>query len=139
MKFPSLVTDVMNEIISVDGESLVVDAAKAMIDKQIGSIIVTEAGTPVGIITRSDLIARVIVANKDPNKLPTKKIMSSPLISIGKDTSILDAMRYIRDKDIHQILIKENGKLIGIVSEGDLISAVTLSSMTQFSTILRKK
>ena len=139
MKFPSIVTDVMNEIISIDGESMVVDAAKTMIDNSIGSIIVTEAGTPVGIITRSDLIARVIVANKDPNRVPAKEIMSSPLISLVKDISILDAMRYIRDQDIHQVLIKDNGSLIGIVSEGDLISAVTLSSLTQFSTILRKK
>ena len=39
MKFPSTVADVMNEIISIDGESLVVDAAKIMIDEKIGSII----------------------------------------------------------------------------------------------------
>jgi CBS domain-containing protein len=138
MKYPSTVADVMNEIISIDGESLVVDAAKIMIDKKIGSIIVTEDGTPVGIITESDMLARVIVAYRDPKKLLTKKIMSSPLISITKDTTILDAMRFIRDQDIHIVLIKDNGRLTGIVSEGDLIRAVTLSSLTQFSSILRR-
>ena len=138
MKYPSTVADVMNEIISIDGESLVVDAAKIMIDKEIGSIIVTEDGTPVGIITESDMLARVIVAYRDPKKLLTKKIMSSPLISITKDSTILDAMRFIRDQDIHIVLIKDNGRLTGIVSEGDLIRAVTLSSLTQFSSILRK-
>ncbi len=138
MKYPSTVADVMNEIISIDGESLVVDAAKIMIDKKIGSIIVTEDGTPVGIITESDMLARVIVAYLDPKKLLTKKIMSSPLISITKDSTILDAMRFIRDQDIHIVLIKDNGRLTGIVSEGDLIRAVTLSSLTQFSSILRR-
>lgn len=138
MKYPSTVADVMNDIISIDGESLVVDAAKIMIDKEIGSIIVTEDRTPVGIITESDMLSRVIVAYKDPKKLLTKKIMSSPLISITKDSTILDAMRFIRDQDIHIVLIKDNGGLIGIVSEGDLIRAVTLSSLTQFSSILRR-
>lgn len=138
MKYPSTVADVMNEIISIDGESLVVDAAKMMIDKEIGSIIVTEDGTPVGIITESDMLARVIVAYQDPKKLLTKKIMSSPLIIIEKDSTILDAMRFMRDQDIHIVLIKDNGKLIGIVSEGDLIRAVTLSSLAQFSSILRR-
>lgn len=138
MKYPSTVADVMNEIISIDGDSLVVDAAKIMIDKEIGSIIVTEDGTPVGIITESDMLARVIVAYLDPKKLLTKKIISSPLISITKDSTILDAMRFMRDQDIHIVLIKDNGRLIGIVSEGDLIRAVTLSSLAQFSSILRR-
>ncbi len=138
MKFPSTVADVMNEIISIDGESLVVDAAKIMIDKEIGSIVVTEEGNPVGIITESDMLARVIVAYQDPKKLLTKKIMSSPLISITKDSTILDAMRFMRDQDIHIVLIKDDGRLIGIVSEGDLIRAVTLSSLAQFSSILRR-
>lgn len=138
MKYPSTVADVMNEIISIDGESLVVDAAKIMIDKEIGSIIVTEDGTPFGIITESDMLARVIVAYRDPKKLLTKKIISSPLISITKDSNILDAMRFMRDQDIHIVLIKDNSRFIGIVSEGDLIRAVTLSSLAQFSSILRR-
>ena len=138
MKFPSTVADVMNDIISIDGESLVVDAAKIMIDKEIGSIIVTEGGNPVGIITESDMLARVIVAYRDPKKLLTKKIMTSPLVSIEKNSTILDAMRFLRDQDIHIVLVKDDGKLTGIVSEGDLIRAVTLSSLSQFSSIIRR-
>ena len=129
MKFPSTVADVMNEIISIDGESLVVDAAK---------IIVTEEGNPVGIITESDMLARVIVAYHDPKKILVKKVMTSPLVSIEKDSTILDAMRFLRDQDIHIVLVKDDGKLTGIVSEGDLIRAVTLSSLSQFSSILRR-
>jgi CBS domain-containing protein len=129
----------MSELICIDGDLSVVAAAKKMINKEISSIIVTQKGVPKGIITKTDLIARVIVTNQDPNTLPSKKIMSSPLISIGKNTLILDVMRYIRDHDIHQVLIDDDGDLVGIVSEGDLIRAVTLSSLTQFSSILRKK
>jgi len=128
----------MNEIISIDGESLVVDAAKIMIEKEIGSIVVTEEGNPVGIITESDMLARVIVAYRDPKKLLTKNIMTSPLVSIEKGSSILDAMRFLRDQDIHIVLVKDDGKLTGIVSEGDLIRAVTLSSLSQFSSIIRR-
>ena len=138
MKFPSTVADVMNDIISIDGESLVVDAAQIMIDKEIGSIIVTEEGNPVGIITESDMLARVIVAYRDPKKLLTKKIMTSPLVSIEINSTILDAMRFLRDQDIHIVLVKDDGKLTGIVSEGDLIRAVTLSSLSQFSSIIRR-
>ena len=139
VKFPTVVSDIMKELICIESKAIVVDAAKIMIEKEIGSIIVTENGIPTGIISRTDLIARIIVVNLDPNKLTTKQIMSSPLLSIGKNSTILEAMRYISAHDVHQILIKDDDKLIGIVSEGDLIRAVTLSSLTQFSSILRRK
>ncbi len=138
MKFPSTVSDIMNDVISIEGSSLIEAAAKKMIDSRIGSIIVTKDGKPKGIITRSDMLSRVIVAYKDPRIHITETVMSSPLISIPKGTSILEAMRVMRDKNVTHLLIEENGDYVGIISEGDMVSAVTLSSMTQFSSLLRR-
>lgn len=137
MKFPSNVSDIMSEVISIDGSSLIEATAKKMIDNKIGSIIVITDGVPKGIITRSDMLTRVIVAYKDPRIHKTETIMSSPLISVPKETSILEAMRVMRDKNVTHLLIEEDGGYVGIISEGDMVSAVTLSSMTQFSSLLR--
>ena len=139
MMFPSVVSDVMKDIVSIDGSSLISEAAVKMIENKIGSIIVTEGGKPTGIVTRSDMIKRVIVAHKDPSTHKINTIMSSPLISIDANTPILGTMRFIRDKDINQVLIEDGGNLIGIISEGDLIRAVTICSLTQFSTLLQRK
>ena len=138
MKFPSIVSDVMKDIISIDAEAFVSEAAQKMIDNKIGSIIVTENGEPKGIITRSDMIKRVIVAYQDPRETTAGSVMSTPLISIEASTPILDAMRYIRDQDINQVLLSSDSKYVGIVSEGDLVRAVTLCSLTQFSSLLRR-
>ena len=110
-----------------------------MIERKIGSIIVTEEDKPVGIITKTDMLARVIVDDRDPKVHVARTIMSTPLLSIDKDTSILVAMRFVRDNKIHRVLIKKENDLIGIVSEDDMIRAVTLSSLGQFSSILQKK
>ena len=139
MKFPSVVSDVMKDIISVDEASFISEAAQKMIANKIGSIIVTEEGEPSGIVTRSDMINKVIVAHLEPGTNRINTIMSTPLISLAHDTPILEAMRFLRDQDINQVLIKEGDKLNGIVSEGDLIRAVTLCSLAQFSTLLHKK
>lgn len=137
--FPSVVSDVMKDIVSIDGSSSISEAAKKMIEKRIGSIIVTVNGEASGIVTRSDMIKRVVVAHKDPNFHEINAIMSSPLISIDSKTPILDTMRFLRDKDINQVLVKVDEKLVGIVSEGDLVRAVTICSLTQFSSLLRRK
>jgi predicted transcriptional regulator len=67
------------------------------------------------------------------------EIMSSPLISINKNTSILDAMRELRHRGVRRLLVSDGEKIVGIVSEYDMINAVTISSLTQFSTLLRRK
>ncbi|MCW4014456.1 MAG: CBS domain-containing protein [Candidatus Bathyarchaeota archaeon] len=138
MKFPSVVSDVMKDIISIEADVFISEAAQRMIENKIGSIIITENGEPKGIITRSDMIKRVIVTHKDPRETTAGSVMSKPLISIEACTPILDAMRYIRDHDINQVLLSENSKFVGIVSEGDLVRAVTLCSLTQFSSLLRR-
>jgi signal-transduction protein with cAMP-binding, CBS, and nucleotidyltransferase domain len=129
----------MKDIISIDGSASISNAAKKMIDNNIGSIVVTTQGYHSGIVTRSDMISRVILSCKQPDKDNIGSIMSTPLISIDPDTLILDAMRVLRDQDINQVLIKNEIGYIGVVSEGDLIRAVTLSSLTQFSTLLQKQ
>jgi predicted transcriptional regulator len=65
--------------------------------------------------------------------------MSAPLISVDKDTPILDAMRVMKNKKVRRLLVSDGEKLVGIVSETDMVRAVTMSSMAQFRPLLRKK
>ncbi len=138
-KFPSVVSDIMNELVTIEGSVSVKEAAEKMLEKGIGSIVVTEKGNPVGIVTKSDLLSRVIVNCRDPRECRIGDIMSSPLISINKNTPLLDAMRELRHRKVRRLLVNDGVKLVGIVSECDMINAVTISSLTQFSTLLRRK
>ncbi len=117
---------------------MVEEAAQTMIENKIGSIIITTNGKPEGIITRHDMLSRVIVAYKDPRIHKTETVMSSPLISVSEETSILEAMRFMRAENVTHLLVEGEEGYVGIISEGDIVSAVTLSSLTQFSTLLRR-
>ena len=138
-KFPSIVSDIMKKLVTIDGSESVKKAAEIMLEKGIGSIVVTEEGGPVGIVTKSDLLARVIVKCRDPRECKIGEIMSSPLISIDKNTPILEAMRELRHRKVRRLLVSDGEKIVGIVSEYDMINAVTISSLTQFSTLLRRR
>jgi len=140
VKPPSIVADIMSSpVTTIDGEVSVRDSSQTMIDKQIGSIIVTERDQPRGIVTERDLVERVVAPCRDPNQTKIKEIMSTPLITISKEMGILDAMRKMRKKDISRLVVMDDGTLIGLISEKDVIRAVTISSITSFSTLLRKR
>ena len=137
-KFPSIVSDIMSSpVITLNGEVNVRDAALLMTDKRIGSIVVTERGKPIGIVTESDIIERIVCPCKDPCEVKIKEIMTSPLITTFKDTTILDAMREMRERNISRLVLID-GDIEGIISERDVIRAVSIASLTSFSTLLKK-
>ncbi len=139
-KFPSIVADIMSSpVVTIDGEANVRDAALLMTDRRIGSIIVEKQGKPIGIVTERDMLERVVSLCKDPCETMMKEIMSSPLITISKDVGILDAMRKMRENGITRLVVMENSALLGLVSERDIIRAVSISSLTSFSTLLRRR
>ena len=139
-KFPSVVSDIMSSpVATVEGEVNIRDGALLMTDKRIGSIVITERGQPVGIVTERDMLERVVSLCRDPCETRMKDIMSSPLISTSPETNILDAMRKMRENRISRLLVMEKDKLIGIVSERDVIRAVSIASLTSFSTLLKKR
>jgi CBS domain-containing protein len=139
-KFPTVVADIMSSpVVTVDGEVNVREGALSMVDKRIGSIVITERGQAVGIVTERDMLERVVSLCRDPCETRMKDVMTSPLISTSPGTNILDAMRKMRENRISRLLVMDRDKMVGIVSERDIIRAVSMASLTSFSTLLRKR
>ncbi|MFQ5836244.1 MAG: cyclic nucleotide-binding/CBS domain-containing protein, partial [Candidatus Bathyarchaeia archaeon] len=90
-----LVRDVMSSpVITVDEDAAVDKAAQLMADSRIGCIIVTsKEGKPLGIITESDFVTRVLAKNIQPSKLTAKEVMTSPLIAIDPDETLTETAR----------------------------------------------
>jgi CBS domain-containing protein len=140
MKFPSNVGDAMSSpVITVDGETNVRDSAMLMTNKGIGSLIVLEDGKPVGIVTKRDMIKRVVSECKDPCGTKIRDIMTSPVITTSKDVGILSAMRTMREHQISQLLVLDGDRMAGVISERDLVKAVSYASMASFTPLMRGK
>ena len=138
-KFPSVVVDIMSSpVVTLDGEVNIRDAALLMTDKRIGSVVVTDRGKPVGIVTESDILERIVGPCRDPCETSMREIMTSPIVTTPKDTTILEAMREMRERDISRLVVID-GTILGMVSESDVIRACSIASLTSFSTLLRKR
>jgi len=116
------VRDVMSSpVISVLPTDPVFEAANKMINYGIGAVVVESGGKPEGIVTERDLIRRVLIENKDPKKTVCKEIMSKPLVTIDPDEPILKAITMMKEKGIRRIVVVKGGKMVGIVTEKELI------------------
>jgi len=139
-KFPSVVGDVMSSpAVNVDGETNVRDSALLMTEKGIGSLIVMERGRAVGIVTKRDMMQKMVSLCLDPCETKIRDIMSSPLITAHKEMGILAAMRKMRENMITQLVVMDGEKLEGIISERDVIKVVSYASLASFKPLMRGK
>ena len=108
------------KIISLDKGSSSKAAAELMLTSNVGSIVVSDSGSFVGIVTERDLIRKIIAAGKDPSTVKLDQIMSRPLVTIDSGKGLGEATSLMVDKRIRRLLVTENGKIIGIFTQRDL-------------------
>lgn len=121
------VADVMKSpVISVDTTATVMEAMHLMRQKAVSSVLVTPKvkGGQAGIMTQRDIMSKVVTKGKDPKKLKVRQVMSTPLVSVPPDCSLRDAAKLMVKRNIRRVLVAEGGKIIGIVSDTDIFSAV---------------
>jgi len=90
------------DFVILDKSTSIIDAAKIMQRNDISSVLVqdSQSGMMVGIVTERDILYRVVAGAKGIFKVSIEKIMSSPLVTIGKQTSLLDAILIIEEERI---------------------------------------
>ncbi len=118
---PTIEKLMSTKIYSIGSEKNIRDAAEEMARNQIGSLLVTQEGNYTGIITEVDIIRKVVAKGIDPIATSVKTVMTSPLITIEADRSVLDANDLMEQKKIRHIGVTRNGKIIGIVSIRDFL------------------
>jgi len=116
------VGDVMTRgVICVDVNENVERAAKIMKQHEISAIIVTKDGDGVGILTERNILSHVVAEHRDPRTTKVGEIMTSPLITISPDADIDEAAAILRDKNIRRLVVENDGKIVGVISEYDII------------------
>lgn len=124
------VGEIMTEdIATVRLGSSVVSAAKIMSDKSISCIIVSDNGDLSGIITETDLLKKAVAEGYDFRKMTVEQIMSTPVRSLPRNLSVLDASRIMEAENIRRLVILEDERLVGILTQTDIVRVLTSYSM----------
>jgi CBS domain-containing protein len=97
----------------------VYEVAVKMRDLNVGAIPIVDHGRLIGMITDRDLVVRGI-AEKRPGSTQVTEIMSDQLVTVTPDTSVQEAAEQMARHQIRRLPVVENGRLVGIVSLGDL-------------------
>jgi CBS domain-containing protein len=116
------IREIMNSpAVTIERDKTVLEAAKLMKTSDVGGIVVMGQDKPVGILTRTDIIERLLADERDPRETRVDDIMSSPIITVDASTSVQDASKLMRNRRISRLAVLYKDKLVGMVSMRDLV------------------
>ena len=122
MKYGIRVRDIMaKRLVTVKPSTCLIPAAKFMRKNSVGALGVVNNGQLVGIVTDGDIIKKVIAVGKIPARVKISEIMTQNPICVSPDDDLYTASKLMNEKGIKRVFVKENGKLIGYLSERDLL------------------
>ena len=104
----------------VNPDISVLDAAKLMKKRGLGNVLVVEKKQPVGILTESDILRKVVAEGENPKDVIAKNVMSTPVIIIDPYCSLEDAMKTMSKCNVRRLPVIENNELIGIITQKDI-------------------
>lgn len=112
----------ITEVVTVAEDAKVLELARLMGEKNIGSVVVVKDECPIGMLTDRDIVLKVVAAERAPGEVQAKDIMSEDLVTLSIDDDPLDATRIMRDRGLRRLPVTdEDGELLGIVTFDDLL------------------
>lgn len=121
------VDDVMSrEVAFVDGKEAVSDAIKSMREQGVSSLVVNRRSheDAWGIMTRKDVVSKVVDPGKDPSETEVHEIMTKPLITVSPGLALKYCARLLNHAGIRRAPVFDGKEIIGIVSNTDIFDAI---------------
>ena len=109
---------------SVGPDASVYDAIALMAGKSVGALLVMDSGSLLGILSERDYARKVILQGRSSKDTKVSDIMSTPVISVTPQSTVHECMEVVTANRIRHLPVVDNGKVVGIVSIGDLVRRI---------------
>ena len=107
-------------LVTMDGNDTLMAAAQEMRDSAIGDVVVTDGDNVVGIVTDRDIAVRGVAENMDPTATRLNQITSKDVVTVSQNDDAVAAADLMRTYAVRRLPVVEDGRLIGLISMGDL-------------------
>lgn len=112
------------DVWTVSPDSAVYDALQVMADKNVGALMVLEGDKLVGVFSERDYARKVFLKGKASKDTRVSEIMTTNPVWVGLDQTIEACMNLMTNKKVRHLPVLDEGRLVGVVSIGDIIKAV---------------
>ncbi len=117
------IRDIMEkDVITIENDKTAQDAAKIIAEKDISFLVIMNDGKPEGILSESDFVRKIVAEDKKSSEIKITEVMSYKFRSVAPTTTIEDAIQKMLNNNIRRLIILDNEKLAGVITQTDLAS-----------------
>ena len=113
-----------NKVYTISPNQIIFEALQMMADKEVGALLVLDGESLVGIISERDYARKVALEGKSSKECLVSDIMSSNVIYVEVDSTTDQCMALMINKKVRHLPVYDKGKLVGVISIGDVVNAV---------------
>lgn len=113
-----------HDTLSIGPDASVLNAIKLMAEKGVGALVIMQGDALAGIVTERDYARKVILKDRSSHETPVRDIMTTNVLTASNDDNVEHCMNLMTDKRVRHLPVVEDGKVVGIISIGDLVKAV---------------
>lgn len=118
-------------IYSVEAQAPVLNAIRLMAEHSVGALLVMKGAALEGIVSERDYARKVILRGRSSSDTPVGDIMTSPVLTVSLDDTVQRCMQLMTDKRVRHLPVVDGGRVVGMVSIGDLVKAVIAEQQQQ--------
>lgn len=111
----------VEEVVTITKDKNIRECGELMKQEDVGSLLVLENDSVIGLITATDLVREIIAKDLKPTKIKISDVMTTHLHTISPNKNLLDATKILLKKNIKRLPVVENGELVGLISYKDIL------------------
>ncbi len=127
----SVLADTGAQVHTIDVGATVLDAVLRMNEHGVGALLVTSGGKVAGVFTERDVLRRVVGRGLDPKTVPVREVMTREVVAVPPSVTVGEAMAIVTARRFRHLPVMEGGRLLGVVSAGDLTRWATLGQRNE--------
>lgn len=110
-----------NQVFTIPKDASVFEALEKMAENRVGSVVVMDGDSVVGIFTERDHARRVGLLNLEPGQVHMYEVMTSDILTVNPSQTVRECMQIMTENRVRHLPVYEDGKLVGLVSIGDVV------------------
>ena len=118
-----LIRDIMEKnVITIENDKTALDASKLLNEKKISFVVISKDGTPIGLVSERDIMRKIAAEDKKASEVQIEDIMSKKFLWVKPEDGIEIAIQKMLNNNIRRLLVLENEKMVGVITQTDLAS-----------------
>jgi signal-transduction protein with cAMP-binding, CBS, and nucleotidyltransferase domain len=124
-------------VIILESDSLANEAITLMKERNARSVLASHDGEVIGIVSKTDILFKVMSQGRNPAKVKLREIMNSPVLAVDPKATVQEALSIMDKHVIRQIIVSSNAAVLGTVARDDIFEKIQMATISAADTAIR--